>query len=125
MDGHDGRTIYVIVLGQVVVAQDIAQAIAEYDPGATVITTPRREDAVAALYGMEGRLAAVFINTPPRLLADDRLGTAARARGGQIVLIHDEAEVEGERDGYLVLPRPFTTDLVVATLMRAAVPQGR
>lgn len=112
------KAIYVVVLGQVVVAQDIAQAISGFDPQATIITTPRREDAVAALAGMEGRLEFAFMNTPPRLLPQDLLADAARARGGRIVLIHDEAETGGEGEGYLVLARPFTTDLVIDMLRR-------
>lgn len=110
--------IYVIVLGQVVVAQDIAQAIAEYDPDATVITTPRREDAVAAVAALRGKLVLGVMNTPPRLLHDDVLAQATLARGGRIVLIHDEAEVEGEADGYWVLQRPFTTEAVRDLLER-------
>lgn len=112
------RSIYVIVLGQVVVAQDIAQAIAGFDPNATVITTPRRDDAVAALAGLDGRLAMVFLNTAPSALAEDTLAVATAARGGRMVLINDEAENQGEADGYFVLQRPFTTEAVIETLRR-------
>lgn len=118
METQERKAIYVIVLGQVVVAQDIAQVIAGYDPTATIITTPRREDALGALDGMEGRLEMTFINIAPRLLAEDHLAEATRQRGGRIVLIHEEAEREGEREGYFVLARPFTTELVVEVLRR-------
>lgn len=117
---NEGATpaIYVIVLGQVVVAQDIAQAIAEFDPDATVITTPRREDAVAAVAALKGRLMLGFMNTPPRLLPEDALAQTTRERGGRVVLIHDEADTAGEADDYWVLQRPFTSEAVQDLLER-------
>lgn len=118
---QDGNSaIYVISLGQVVVAQDIAQTIWDHDPDATVIVTQRRWDAVGALAGLAGRMALAFMNTPPSQLDEDVLARTVMARGGRTVLIHDEAEEQGEGPDYWVLPRPFSSDQVIDLLQRGA-----
>ncbi|MCE6952322.1 hypothetical protein LAZ40_18305 [Cereibacter sphaeroides] len=113
------HSCYLVALKHVVIAEDVAQAIRDHDPAADVILgrDPRAipEDRVplVAFLGLSpaeaGRLPAV----------QDLL-----ARGTRLVLIGDEAEDAGEGRFWWVLPRPFTSDAVLALLVRAAEERG-
>lgn len=114
-----GHRAYLVVLKHVVVAEDLAQIVHEFDPGAEVI---RVRDTPAALEALR-RIAAMRL----AFLIDDRhaegwgeLVTGIVRRGGRVVLIPRSEGVETPPfDDCLILDRPFTTEMVQATLDRA------
>ncbi|MEH6773367.1 MAG: hypothetical protein V7668_05560 [Cereibacter changlensis] len=107
-----------IALKHFVVAQDIAQIVAEFDPAAQVIlvTDPR---SIALTEGVE-RVWLAFLGIGPSRVAEDPLAQAVLRRGGRLVLISDEAEETGATGDWWVLQRPFTTDAVLSLLQRAS-----
>ena len=101
---------YLVVLRHVLVAQDLAQAIAEWDPAAGA-----QGRLLLALDGVEA-LAVAFVAEPPERFRTSRLAGAIAARGGRAVLMGEAAEAAP--DGYPVLARPFATADVHALLAR-------
>ena len=103
------------MLRHVVVAQDIALTVAEVASEARVLTAATTEEALRRLSDVE-RLAVAFVAEAPRDWPESPLAAAVAARGGRVVLIGEAAEAEGQRLGYDVLMRPFSTADVLACL---------
>lgn len=106
---------YLVVIREVIVANDIAQTIAHHEPGAHVIIAATHAQAVTAL-GPVATLAIAFISERPAQFAQSGLCTAIAARGGRVVLLGEDAEVTGPNADWSVLYQPFTTDAVIAKL---------
>lgn len=113
--GGTGTPTYLIVLRHVLVAQDIAMAIAEHDSTARVILARDEAEALPRLAEV-ARLAMAFVGQDPVAFRRSVLGRAVTERGGRIVLMGQEAESEGETQGFAVLARPFTTGDVLGLL---------
>ena len=111
----NGPGIYLIVLRHVVVAQDIAMTIAEFDPEARVVTAASGAEALPLLEGVE-RIAMAFVGKGPEAFRASLLARAVAERGGRVVLMGEEAEAEGEAQGFAVLVRPFSTGNILAQL---------
>ena len=111
-----GRKAYLVVLKHVVVAEDLAQIVAEFDPGAEVLHMRDTPTALQAMQGIESmRLAFLIDERHVEGWADLVAGIAAR--GGQVVLIPRSEGIEtAPFSGCLILERPFTTEMVQATL---------
>jgi hypothetical protein len=114
---------YLVVLRHVLVAQDIAQAIAEWDPAAAVagrvLVAREPMEALDRLDGV-ARLAVAFVAAPPAAFRGSVLAALIAARDGRVVLMGEEAELAP--DGYPVLARPFRTGDVHALLARLRRP---
>lgn len=110
---------YLVVLRHVLVAQDLAQAIAEWDPAAgaqgRLLLARDAAEGLGLLDGVEA-LAVAFVAEPPERFRTSRLAGAIAARGGRAVLMGEAAEAAP--DGYPVLARPFATADVHALLAR-------
>lgn len=106
--GGPAAPTYLIVLRHVLVAQDIAMAVAEHQPSAAVILARDGTEALARLAGV-GRLTVAFVGQGPVGYRSSALGRAVAERGGRVVLMGQEAEAAGEASGFAVLARPFTT----------------
>ena len=107
--------VYLVVMKETVVAQDIAGAIADARPGARIVIVASPAEARSALAGVD-RLAAAFVSAAPQTFLGSSLAKAIAQRGGQVVLMGDEAEEQGGGPGWSVLHRPFTTKAVLAQL---------
>lgn len=114
-EGKEDPATYLIVLRHVLVAQDIAMTIAEFDPAARIVTAASGAEAMSLLAGV-GRLAMAFVGAGPGAYRASPLAQAVRERGGRVVLMGDEAEEEGEAEGFAVLARPFGTGNILAHL---------
>ena len=111
-----GHEAYLVVLKHVVVAEDLAQIVNEFDPGAKVI---RVRDTPAALEALRSivaiRVAFLIDNRHAEGWGDLVAGIVLR--GGRVVLIPRSEGVEtAPFDDCLILDRPFTTEMVQATL---------
>ncbi len=116
MEHTSGREAYLVVLKHVVVAEDLTQIVNEFDPGAEVL---RVRDTSAGLQALQD-IAAMRL----AFLIDDRhaegwneLVAGIIARGGRVVLIPRSEGIEtAPVADCLILERPFTTEMVQATL---------
>lgn len=111
----DGSATYLIVLRHVFVAQDIAMTIAEHDPSARIVVAPSAAEALPLL-GDQERIAVAFVGQGPGAYRASPLAPAVRRRGGRVVLMGEEAEAQGEAQGFAVLARPFSTGDVLLHL---------
>jgi hypothetical protein len=110
---------YLIVLRHVLVAQDIAMTIAEHDPSARVIVAATGAEAVQALDG-PGPVAVAFVGKGPEAFRASPLAPALTERGARVVLMGEEAERDGEAQGFAVLTRPFSTGNILVHLNAGA-----
>lgn len=110
---------YLVVLHHVLVAQDIAQAIAEWDPaaalGGRILLARDAQEALARIGGVS-RLAVAFVAAAPAAFRGSALEAMIAARDGRAVLMGEQAEQAPE--GFPVLARPFRTRDVHALLAR-------
>ena len=113
--GAGDPATYLIVLRHVLVAQDIAMTIGEFDPGARILTAASGPEALPLLEGVE-RIAMAFVGNGPEAFRASLLAQAVAERGGRVVLMGEEAEAEGEAQGFAVLTRPFGTGNILAHL---------
>jgi hypothetical protein len=114
-----GPATYLIVLRHVLVAQDIAMTIAEFDPAAQVILTDSAAEAVERLSGVD-RLAVAFVGQGPEAFRASPLSQTVARKGGRVVLMGEEAEAHGEAQGFAVLTRPFSTGSILVHLSARA-----
>ena len=113
------RGAYLVVMGDYLVAQDLAESIEYYDPSADVIVRHTLHEAVEAVELAEQIVVAFVAEAPGRYLASPIAGLLSK-RGARIVLIGDEAEAQGESGGWQVLFRPFSMSVVLALLVGPA-----
>ena len=113
--GAGDPATYLIVLRHVLVAQDIAMTIGEFDPSARILTAASGAEALPLLRGVE-HIAMAFVGKGPEGFRASPLAQAVAERGGRVVLMGEEAEAQGEAQGFAVLVRPFGTGDVLAHL---------
>ena len=111
---------FLIVLKQVVVAQDIALTLSDLNPAAQVVVASSHSEALAALAAVSS-VALAIVNDGPQSFPHSDLCHAITLRGGRVVLVGTEAEDAGEAAGWQVLHRPFTSDAVLALLKPVSV----
>ena len=119
MPQHEASgTAYLIVQSQSLVALDLAMAITEFDPAASVVTTASCADALPAIDGVR-QIAVAFVDGGPCTFAASALAREVAQRGGRVVLMGRDAEDAGEGLGYPILERPFSGDHVAWHLQGA------
>jgi len=106
---------YIILVSETLVAQDIAQTIADFDPAAHVILVTNPAEIETALADV-GSLSVAFIAGNPHSFVGSPVEQAIRARGGRTVLLGVEAETTGPTADFDVLAQPFDTDAVLNKL---------
>jgi len=112
-----GLPCYLIVMSQVLVAQDIAMTIRDHDPGATVIVATGVGHALVQLQPVS-RLDLAFLTEHPTAFAGSPLARAIALRGGRTVLLGSDAENTGPNGDWDVLAQPFDTQALMARLIR-------
>lgn len=106
---------YLVQVTERVVAHDIAQTIAEFDSGSDVICAHSMAEAEAALSSIDSVEVAFVAGCPNRFVGSS-LHRGLVERGGRVVLLGIEAEVNGATPVFDVLAQPFDTAAVLATL---------
>ncbi len=109
---------YLIVLGDYIVALDLAQTVADFCPTAQVIQKSTAAAALAAVAAVD-RVKVAFVGEPPHSFARSELARLIADKGGRVVFVGDEAEDLGTGNGHAVLSRPFSTPAVLAHLEQA------
>ncbi len=106
---------YLVVVPEVLIAQDLKLTITDYDAGAQVIQATTVADAEIALTGVKA-LAVAFLADQPNNFANSPLARAIARRGGRVVLLGEGAKTTGPTDHWGVLQMPFSTAAVLALL---------
>ena len=106
---------YLIVMQQVLVAQDLALTISDYDASAIVKIAGTHAEAEAALLNI-AQMELAFVADAPSRFMQSSLAQSIRARGGRVILLGEEAEEDGPTQHWGVLNQPFTTDAVLQHL---------
>ena len=109
--------IYLILMTEVFIAQDLALTIKEHEPTAIVMIAITAAQAVMMI-DSHATLAVAFLCEQPTRFGSSELARAIAARGGHVVLLGEEAEMIGPTNGWDVLERPFSTETVMAHLAR-------
>lgn len=122
------RRRYLVVLKHVLVAEDLAEIIAQFDPAAEVLRARSLAEGVALVAGRVAGMAALFL-ADERDHADwGRLLAPFEAAGTALVVIpRDGTGLPGDLAWparATVLQRPFTTEMVLVLLARLARPEG-
>jgi hypothetical protein len=116
------RGVYLVVMREMVIAEDLRGAIGEWDRTALVEIVPDLASADAALAGLGGSLKGAFVMASPQAYGASALAAQMGRLGRLAVLLGEEAEREGGGETYVVLTRPFATSDVLRLLgMRAAI----
>lgn len=110
---------YLVVVTERVVADDIAQTIADFDPASNVVCANSLAEAEAALPAI-GPVELAFIAGCPTSFVGSALHRGLSERGGRVILLGIEAEMTGPTPVFDVLPQPFDTDAVIAKLQPSA-----
>lgn len=96
-----------------VIGEDLAHAIMEFDPGATVIVTMTEDEALLRI--AEGAVVGrAVLHSDPAEIELSALGKALANAGTDLIFIGDKVERSGE--GVRVLHRPFDNDAVAQVL---------
>ncbi|SFA88170.1 hypothetical protein SAMN05421688_1446 [Poseidonocella pacifica] len=99
---------FLIVLRQLLVAEDIADTLCDRFPGAQVERTRGAEEALQRIEaGLRADLA--FVEMSPAEFDRSDLKQALLLQGARIILLGDAAELAEEAEGFPVLRRPFST----------------
>lgn len=106
---------YLIVVGDYIVALDLAQTVADFCPTALVIQKSTAVAALAAVAAVD-RVKVAFVGEPPDTFARSELARLISNKGGRVVFVGGEAEDLGPGTGHAVLSRPFSTPAVLAHL---------
>ena len=106
---------YLVVMREVLIAQDLCLTICEFDPAARVILARDMNDALAKL-GETLSLAVAFVEERPAPFARSGLSGAIAQRGGRVVLLGEQAEAHGPTSDWDVLHKPFATNHVLSIL---------
>lgn len=103
---------YLVMEAALIVAEDLALAIRDFDPAANVLLAPSPPAALEEI-ASAGQVWRAFVHADPAGFGATELGLALERRGARVVFIGDAAERSGRMD---VLQRPFGSETVEVCL---------
>ena len=109
--------LYLVVMDEMVVAEDLRGAILEWNAAAHVAIAANLAEAELIAENAGRPLWGALVMTSPDVYLSSRLCEALAANGRQGILMGDEAERTGPGPRFRVLPRPFSTSDVHAQLV--------
>ncbi len=104
--------IFIVILDEVLVAQDIELIIGDVRPDAKVVRARTLEDGIAIVPA--GRVEAAFVQRDAARFLASAIGRRVAGDGGQLVLVGHEPALAAK--GVAVLPFPFARENVTALL---------
>lgn len=117
------RTFLVVENNQMV-ARDLAETLLDTDPSAQVLVAETIAEAVDITSKLAS-LSAVFLGIPLAAITETGLHDLIEERGGRVVVSENVmAEALSSGEPAIVLPRPFTTEMVLQALKRATSDMG-
>lgn len=120
--GEDGpaRPVFVIVLPEILVAQDLEIMIRDILPDAAVVVARTLDETAAIL--PPGRIVAAVVQQAPARAAATDMGERLRADGGRFVML-DPDPSDQLPQGWASMPLPFVEE-DVAALIKDCVPRS-
>ncbi|MEI4469811.1 hypothetical protein [Frigidibacter sp. MR17.24] len=116
---------YLILTRHLIVAEDLAQILAQHDPTGAVLRA-RDPEAAAALLDGAARVSLAFLADAHGQEGWDEALAMVEARGARVVLIpRDDDPAPKDTARFTVLERPFTTEMVLAVLASLAPRHGK
>lgn len=115
LDTLNAPRTYLIVMKEVLIAQDLALTIGDYDADASIIIARTLAEAEAALTTVD-EVALAFVANAPSQFVTSLLSRTIKERKGRVVLLGSEAEEVGPTRCWAVLNQPFSTDAVLKLL---------
>lgn len=109
------RGTYLIVMADVLIREDLRQAIAEVTPEAEIILASDSTQALVIVNGAAPGLVA-FVAIDPACFAVSALAGALAQIGARVVLTSDWDPPETARATWAILPSPFTSRDVQSVL---------
>ncbi len=106
---------YLLLMDAGLVACDLTQIILGFDPGASVTLT-QTVGAALAHAGDDTRLIVAILDLGPDAARSSGLARMVSDRGGRVILIGDEAEMQAGSHDWPVIERPFSTESVLSVL---------
>lgn len=104
-----------------VIAQDVVEALREHAPNAIVVSAESIGAAIRQV-GPLNRVTAAFVAAPAERVISSGLGAEIEARGGQVVLCGTDAPENGvQARAWLHMQRPFTSEMVQQVARDAAM----
>ncbi len=111
--------LVLIVMNDVLVTEDLAEAINEVWPDALIVRVHKLDHAEAAISG-RGRVVMAFVQDDPARLHGSSLESVLQAQGATVVLTGDWGSAQVGKYGWDVLPSPFSAQDVHALILRHA-----
>jgi len=111
------RDTYLVVMREVLVAQDLCLTICDFDPAARVIIASGLEAAIAELANVPS-LAVAFVEERHTPVAASDLAAAIARRGGRVVVLGEQAGAQAPARDWDILQKPFVTEQVLSLLSR-------
>lgn len=115
--------VIVIVMDDVLIAEDLALTIAEAAPTAQIVKVSMLAQVQAAIAD-SGRVRLAFINANPSMLRGSSLAQMFSAHGTRVVLTGLWDDAQAAVHGCEALPFPFATEDVYAVIARKTVAQA-
>ena len=108
---------YIVAVSDQVVAQDISGTIADFHPGADVVSAPATSVAQTMLSASEGVNIAIVDIRVPELFSPDA-GNVLAASGARVLFLGDRPrdDTGGSADSAVYLAVPFTTETLLNAL---------
>lgn len=120
MTTHITEPVFLIVVADLLVAEDLRQIILERTPAAQIIIAATPEDGLAAIT-LDMQVKTAVITTSSQSFASSDLA-AHLAQSGTHIMLTDPWDVTAAREkGWSILPFPFTSNDVHSLLSRPPV----
>lgn len=111
--------VYLIVIRDVLIAEDLRQSLCEMVPDARVVIIPAIALAQASIAGL-GRVAMAVFDERPALVVGSALWALLREHAARLVFAGDCDAPAAAHHGAEALPYPFSTQDVHSLITRAA-----
>jgi len=114
-DRNAARPVVLIVLKEVLVGQDLAQAVRDERPDARVVIAQTPEAALSAIDD-EARVEIAFVAAEPQVFERSSLVRGLTKRGARVVMLGVWTDPAALPGSWTLLPFPFTTEDVRALI---------
>ncbi|NNF23810.1 MAG: hypothetical protein HKN63_03250 [Rhodobacteraceae bacterium] len=115
---------FLVVENNEIVARDLSETLLGTDPGAQVLVADTTAEAIDMTSELAS-LSAVFLGIPLAAISETGLHQLIEERGGRLVVSENVmAEALSSGEPAVILPRPFTTEMVLEALKQATSDLG-
>jgi hypothetical protein len=117
MTPHNSKNVYLIIVDDLLVAEDLRQTIVELIPDAQILAAADPDAALLALE-VDTIVAAAIVETESQLFIGSPLADHLERIGTRIILCDSWDSSFAVEKAWAVLPTPFSADDVRAALVQ-------